>query len=137
MGGIVVGSFRSSEFQGLDSPCIVIDYMIHHHIDIIGKERRELKWFESPSYRDHMKENRSVEFFEIYWASIRIMQWIIRYKTCMDGYVIPIRRECDQCYALMWPNIMAAILQTACEIGSRDPLICWQTTSLVTGWACC
>lgn len=46
LGGIIVGSFGSSEFQGLDSSCIVIDYMIHHHMDITGKERRELKWFD-------------------------------------------------------------------------------------------
>lgn len=109
---------RSFKLEGLNSPCIVMDLMIYHHIDVCRKERKRTNG-DLNHRRDQRRENRSDEFCQIFRVSILFLRWIIGCKTFMDRWIVLIRREWDQFLDLTWPDVMAAKPQSFAKIRSE------------------
>lgn len=96
-------SFRSTELEGFDSPCMVIYLTTHHHIHVVRKERKRTQaiWVAVVIRGERTDQ---VVFYPTFWGSIHFLRWITGCNTCMNGYVVPIRRDWDQFYGLTWPN---------------------------------
>lgn len=64
----------SAELLGFDSPCKVIDFMIHHHINVAKKERKrtQLIWFVAITEGE---KTDHVSFFFNFAASIHNHSW--------------------------------------------------------------
>lgn len=80
---------------------MVIYLTTHHHIHVARKERKRTQaiWVAVVIGGERTDQ---VVFYLTFRGSIHFLRWITWCNTCMNGYVVPIRRDWDQFYGLTY-----------------------------------